>query len=63
MVILSEPKKEVKRFKIRLFKSLSVKEYEDTPENSELLDKLKQSYGNDNVQKVEVIENDSKAVD
>lgn len=47
---------EVKRFKIKLFHHLSVKEYADTPENNELVIKLKHSYGVENVEKVEVIE-------
>ena len=53
---MSKSRTEVKRFKIKLFHSISVKEYEDTPENNELVSKLKEQYGEDNVEKVEVKE-------
>lgn len=49
-------KNRVKRFKIKLFHSISVKEYADTPENNELVSKLKKQYGEDNIKKVEVEE-------
>lgn len=56
MIILSKDRAEVKRFKIKFFCHLSVKEYADTPENNELVIKLKHTYGADNVERVEVIE-------
>jgi len=56
VIILSENRAKVKRFKIKLFHSISVREYADTPENNKLVSKLKKQYGEDNVKKVEVEE-------
>lgn len=53
---MSKYRTEVKRFKIKLFGHLSVKEYTDSIENNELVIKLKSTYGEDNVEKVEVME-------
>jgi len=53
---MSKDRTEVKRFKMKLFDHLSVKEYTDAPENNELVIKLKNLYGVENVEKVEVME-------
>lgn len=53
---MNKDKSELKRFKIKIFDHLSVKEYEDTPENRKLFSKLVEQYGEDNVKKVWVEE-------
>lgn len=56
MIILNKNEMKVRRFKIKMFHHLSVKEYENTVENNKLISKLKEQYGEDNVKKVWVRE-------